>query len=81
MGLITLPDSDLRWALLHQTREELIKEKQAIKRPNNWKTLPDDGLLAPEALGRTLIAQLQEVTHLSVTKTLNFWEADTTKLR
>ncbi|KAK1332070.1 hypothetical protein QTO34_007755 [Cnephaeus nilssonii] len=61
--------------------EELAEQKQAIKGPDGWWTLPDDRLLVPEALGRTLVAQLHQATHLASPRLLNFCEAGTTKLR
>jgi len=47
----------------------LAEQKQATRGPNAWSTLPDGRLLVPEALGRTLVAQLHQATHIGVTKT------------
>ncbi|KAK1331893.1 hypothetical protein QTO34_007569 [Cnephaeus nilssonii] len=62
--LVSLPDPDLPQTPSYtKQEEELAEQKQAIKGPD------DDRLLVPEALGRTLVAQLHQATHLGVTKT------------
>ncbi|KAK1338860.1 hypothetical protein QTO34_019520 [Cnephaeus nilssonii] len=68
--LVTLPDPDLPQTPSYiKQEEELAEQKQAIKGPDGWWTLPDDRLLVPEALGQTLVAQLHQATHLGITKT------------
>ncbi|KAK1346739.1 hypothetical protein QTO34_000599 [Cnephaeus nilssonii] len=68
--LVTLPYPDLPQTPSYtKQEEELAEQKQAIRGPSGWWTLPDDRLLVPEALGRMLVAQLHQATHLGITKT------------
>ncbi|KAK1339058.1 hypothetical protein QTO34_019731 [Cnephaeus nilssonii] len=70
-GSLTLRDSDLRRTPSYiKQEEELAEQKQAIKGPDGWWTLPDDRLLVPEALGRTLVAQLHQATHIGEDKVI-----------
>lgn len=67
--LPVLPDRVLPQSLVYLKEEtDLGKQLNCSRGPQGWLHLPDNRLLIPEALGRTLIQHLHQGTHLGSTR-------------
>ena len=67
--LVTLPAPNLPPTPMYSPEEEnFAKEQRGQQDSTGWWTLPDVRIVLPEALGRALVKDTHQATHLGQTK-------------